>query len=101
MNLNFKLKNKTTLFIAAGSLVLIMIVWLGIMRPLQKTKSLNKDIPKKEKELQELIALRDEYSEYKLKKAIASRTNVNMGVIEYLQKARDLNNYIKNNRDNL
>jgi len=67
MNLNFKLTNKTILYLAVWSLLFILILWLGVMRPVQRVKSLNKVIPKKEKELQKLIALREEYSQYKLK----------------------------------
>ena len=65
--MNFTLKPKTTLYLAISSGLLLLIIWLGIGRPLQRAKSLSRVIPKKEKELRELIALRDEYSQYKLK----------------------------------
>jgi len=37
----------------------------------------------------------------RLKKAIASRTNANLAVKQFLEKARNLNDYINNNKDNL
>ena len=37
----------------------------------------------------------------RLKKGIASRSNANMGVKEFLEKARSLNDYIGNNNDSL
>jgi len=37
----------------------------------------------------------------RLKKALASRTNANMYIKQYLEKARDLNDYISNNKDSL